>query len=128
MVEAINKLVRKTFSSRSLVENLQMKKYRVYGHGVDKVNEIRKNCQEPSCETQLEEEIDSHLGDFIERWKQLLLLMKQLIFNAKRTVKSSFKVLCQIEKKSLEPRFGLNDSTHEHWKKLERIWSYKRKE
>jgi RNA polymerase primary sigma factor len=117
MFDTISKLMR---CSRMLVQELGREpSYEEIAERMDlpvaKVRQILKVAQQPiSLETPVDEEEESHLGDFIED-KSIINPADALIgSNLKKVTEEALRMLTPREEKVIKMRFGLCSSGNEH--------------
>ena len=117
MIETINKLIR---TSRLLVQELGREPTseeiaKRMDIPVSKVRKVLKIAQEPiSLETPIGEEVDSHLGDFIED-KSILNPAESVTFSNLREITDEvLATLTPREEKVIKMRFGLGNTGSEH--------------
>jgi RNA polymerase primary sigma factor len=114
MIETINKLVRtrrqilheigREPTPEELAERLSMP--------LEKVREVMKIAEEPiSLETPIGDEVDSHLGDFIEDKNAVIPVDATIQSNLKETVTRVLASLTPREERVLRMRFGIGMNT-----------------
>ena len=114
MIETINKLIR---TSRALVQELGQEPTseeiaKRMDIPVTKVCKVLKIAQGPiSLETPIEEEDDSHLGDFIEDQQIVSPADAVISVNLKEQTDSVLKTLTPREEKVIRMRFGVGDGS-----------------
>jgi RNA polymerase primary sigma factor len=114
MIETINKLIR---TSRQLVQELGREPTseeiaKRMDIPVAKVRKVLKIAQEPiSLETQIGEEEDSHLGDFIEDRGVVSPAEAVINVNLKDQTSQVLRTLTPREEKVIKMRFGLEDGS-----------------
>ena len=114
MIETINKLIR---TSRALVQELGREPTseeiaKRMDIPVTKVCKVLKIAQGPiSLETPIEEEDDSHLGDFIEDQQIVSPADAVISVNLKEQTDSVLKTLTPREEKVIRMRFGVGDGS-----------------
>src|SRR3954447_19666992 len=121
MVETINRLIR---IQRQLLQDLGREPSpeeiaKEMDLTPDKVREILKVSQEPvSLETPIDEEEDSHLGDFIEDSDAVVPVDAASFILLQEQLDSVLHTLSEREKKVIQLRFGLTDG---HPRTLEEV-------
>jgi RNA polymerase primary sigma factor len=114
MIETINKLIR---TSRQLVQELGREPTseeiaKRMDIPVAKVRKVLKIAQEPiSLETPIGEEVDSHLGDFIEDRAVVSPAEAVINVNLKEQTAQVLRTLTPREEKVIKMRFGLEDGS-----------------
>jgi RNA polymerase primary sigma factor len=114
MVEAINKVVRASRQMHNEIggeptpEELAVK----LGMPLEKVSRVLKIAKEPlSLETQVGDEEDSHLGDFIEDKNAILPIDAAIQSNLRDTTTRVLASLTPREERVLRMRFGISMNT-----------------